>query len=146
MGKNMKTMDGNTAAAYVAMRPMWLVFIRSLRRLSWPIVDEWSATAERIFWPAGGVVEMHRRPERQGRAWFLTAGALTTTLQHPGLLLAIPNLYKIAGELLPGVFHERQGSGQYALSIFGDHSDVMACRQTGPRSGQAVSGSTDPAL
>ena len=137
MGKNMKTMDGNTAAAYVAYAFTDVAGIYPITPSSVmaELVDEWSANGRKnIFGQQVRVVEMQSEAGAAGVVHgSLTAGALTTTFTaSQGLLLMIPNIYKIAGELLPGVFHvSARAVASHALSIFGDHSDVMACRQTG---------------
>ena len=137
MGKNMKTMDGNTAAAYVAYAFTEVAGIYPITPSSVmaELVDEWSANGRKnIFGQPVRVVEMQSEAGAAGVVHgSLTAGALTTTFTaSQGLLLMIPNIYKIAGELLPGVFHvSARAVASHALSIFGDHSDVMACRQTG---------------
>jgi len=137
MGKNMKTMDGNTAAAYVAYAFTDVAGIYPITPSSVmaECVDEWAANGKKnIFGQEVKVVEMQSEAGAAGAVHgSLTAGALTTTFTaSQGLLLMIPNLYKIAGELLPGVFHvSARAVASHALSIFGDHSDVMACRQTG---------------
>ncbi len=99
------------------------------------VVDEWSAHGRKnIFGQPVKVIEMQSEAGAAGAVHgSLAAGALTTTFTaSQGLLLMIPNMYKIAGELLPGVFHvSARAVATHALSIFGDHSDVMACRQTG---------------
>ncbi len=137
MGKNMKTMDGNTAAAHIAYAFTDVAGIYPITPSSVMAehVDEWSANGRKnIFGQEVNVVEMQSEAGAAGTVHgSLTAGALTTTFTaSQGLLLMIPNLYKIAGELLPGVFHvSARAVASHALSIFGDHSDVMACRQTG---------------
>ncbi len=137
MGKNMKTMDGNTAAAHIAYAFTDVAGIYPITPSSVMAehVDEWSANGRKnIFGQEVRVVEMQSEAGAAGTVHgSLTAGALTTTFTaSQGLLLMIPNLYKIAGELLPGVFHvSARALASHALSIFGDHSDVMACRQTG---------------
>ena len=137
MGKNMKTMDGNTAAAHIAYAFTDVAGIYPITPSSVMAerVDEWSANDRKnIFGQEVNVVEMQSEAGAAGTVHgSLTAGALTTTFTaSQGLLLMIPNLYKIAGELLPGVFHvSARALASHALSIFGDHSDVMACRQTG---------------
>jgi len=137
MGKNMKTMDGNTAAAYIAYAFTDVAGIYPITPSSVmaECVDEWAANGKKnIFGQEVKVVEMQSEAGAAGAVHgSLTAGALTTTFTaSQGLLLMIPNLYKIAGELLPGVFHvSARAVASHALSIFGDHSDVMACRQTG---------------
>ncbi len=99
------------------------------------LVDEWSAHGKKnIFGQKVLVTEMQSEAGAAGAVHgSLSAGALTTTFTaSQGLLLMIPNMYKIAGELLPGVFHvSARAIAGHALSIFGDHQDVMAARQTG---------------
>ncbi len=137
MAKNMKTMDGNSAAAHIAYAFTDVAGIYPITPSSVmaELVDEWSANGRKnIFGQEVRVVEMQSEAGAAGTVHgSLTAGALTTTFTaSQGLLLMIPNLYKIAGELLPGVFHvSARAVASHALSIFGDHSDVMACRQTG---------------
>ena len=98
-------------------------------------VDEWATEGrENIFGQTVNVVEMQSEAGAAGAVHgSLAAGALTTTFTaSQGLLLMIPNLYKVAGEQLPGVFNvSARALASHALSIFGDHSDVYACRQTG---------------
>ena len=137
MSKVMKTMDGNTAAAHVAYAFTDVAAIFPITPSS-PMaehVDEWAAHGRKnIFGQEVRVVEMQSEGGAAGAVHgALTTGALTTTFSaSQGLLLMIPNMYKIAGELLPGVFHvSARAVASHALSIFGDHSDVMACRQTG---------------
>jgi len=137
MAKVMKSMDGNTAAAHVAYAFTEVAAIYPITPSS-PMaeaVDEWSAHGRKnIFGQQVKVVEMQSEAGAAGTVHgSLAAGALTTTFTaSQGLLLMIPNMYKIAGELLPGVFHvSARAVAGHALSIFGDHSDVMACRQTG---------------
>lgn len=137
MKKNMKTMDGNTAAAHVAYAFTDVAAIYPITPSSnmAEMVDEWSASGRKnIFGQKVKVVEMQSEAGAAGAVHgSLASGALTTTFTaSQGLLLMIPNMYKIAGELLPGVFHvSARAVASHALSIFGDHSDVMACRQTG---------------
>ena len=137
MGKKMKTMDGNTAAAHIAYAFTDVAGIYPITPSSVMAehVDEWAANGRKnIFGQEVRVVEMQSEAGAAGTVHgSLTAGALTTTFTaSQGLLLMIPNLYKIAGELLPGVLHvSARALASHALSIFGDHSDVMACRQTG---------------
>lgn len=137
MGKNVKTMDGNTAAAHVAYAFTEVAGIYPITPSSTMAehVDEWSANGRKnIFGQEVRVVEMQSEAGAAGAVHgSLVAGALTTTFTaSQGLLLMIPNMYKIAGELLPGVLHvSARAVASHALSIFGDHSDVMACRQTG---------------
>ena len=137
MARNMKTMDGNTAAAHIAYAFTDVAGIYPITPSSVMAehVDEWAAKGRKnIFGQEVKVVEMQSEAGAAGTVHgSLAAGALTTTFTaSQGLLLMIPNLYKIAGELLPGVFHvSARAVASHALSIFGDHSDVMACRQTG---------------
>ncbi len=130
-------MDGNTAAAYVSYAFTEVAGIFPITPSS-PMaeyVDEWAAKGKKnIFGQTVEIVEMQSEGGAAGTVHgSLAAGALTTTYTaSQGLLLMIPNMYKIAGELLPGVFHvSARALSMHALSIFGDHSDVMACRQTG---------------
>ena len=137
MARKFKTMDGNTAAAHVSYAFTEVAGIYPITPSS-PMadnVDQWSAAGRKnIFGNTVKVVEMQSEAGAAGTVHgSLAAGALTTTYTaSQGLLLMIPNMYKIAGELLPSVFHvsARTVSTQ-ALNIFGDHSDVYACRQTG---------------
>ena len=137
MGKKMKTMDGNTAAAHIAyaFTDVAGIFPITPSSVMAEHVDEWAANGRKnIFGQEVKVVEMQSEAGAAGTVHgSLTAGALTTTFTaSQGLLLMIPNLYKIAGELLPGVLHvSARALASHALSIFGDHLDVMACRQTG---------------
>jgi len=137
MAKVMKSMDGNTAAAHVAYAFTDVAAIYPITPSSpmAELVDEWSAHGRKnIFGQQVKVVEMQSEAGAAGTVHgSLAAGALTTTFTaSQGLLLMVPNMYKIAGELLPGVFHvSARAVAGHALSIFGDHSDVMACRQTG---------------
>ncbi len=137
MSKVMKTMDGNEAAAYASYAFTEVAGIFPITPSS-PMaehVDDWAANGKKnIFGQTVKVVEMQSEGGAAGTVHgSLSAGALTTTYTaSQGLLLMIPNMYKIAGELLPGVFHvSARTLASHALSIFGDHSDVMACRQTG---------------
>ena len=135
--RKMKTMDGNTAAAYVsyAFTDVAAIFPITPSSNMAENVDEWAAQGRKnIFGQTVQVVEMQSEGGAAGAVHgSLQAGALTTTYTaSQGLLLMIPNMYKIAGELLPGVFHvSARVIGANAISIFGDHSDVMATRQTG---------------
>jgi pyruvate-ferredoxin/flavodoxin oxidoreductase len=137
MAKKMKTMDGNTAAAHVAYAFTEVAAIYPITPSSTMAesTDEWAAKGQKnIFGQPVKVVEMQSEAGAAGAVHgSLQAGALTTTYTaSQGLLLMIPNMYKIAGELLPGVFHvSARALASHALSIFGDHSDVMATRQTG---------------
>ncbi len=137
MGKSMKTMDGNNAAAYVAYAFSEVAAIYPITPSS-PMAeycDEWAAHGKKnIFGDEMKVIELQSEGGASGAVHgSLQAGALTSTFTaSQGLLLMIPNMYKIAGELLPGVFHvSARTLATQALSIFGDHSDVMATRQTG---------------
>ncbi|RRD93643.1 pyruvate:ferredoxin (flavodoxin) oxidoreductase [Clostridiales bacterium COT073_COT-073] len=137
MGKHMKTMDGNTAASYVSYAFTDVAAIYPITPSSTMAenVDEWAARGQKnIFGETVTVSELQSEGGASGAVHgSLQAGALTTTYTaSQGLLLMIPNMYKIAGELLPGVFHvSARAIAGHALSIFGDHSDVMAARQTG---------------
>ena len=137
MARKLKTMDGNTAAAHVSYAFTEVAGIYPITPSS-PMadyVDQWSAQGRlNIFGNRVKVVEMQSEAGASGTVHgSLAAGALTTTYTaSQGLLLMIPNMYKIAGELLPGVFHvSARTLATHALNIFGDHSDVYACRQTG---------------
>lgn len=137
MAKIMKTMDGNTAASYVsyAFTDVAAIYPITPSSTMAEYVDLWAANGKKnIFGQTVQVTEMQSEAGAAGAVHgSLTAGALTTTFTaSQGLLLMIPNMYKIAGELLPGVFHvSARAVAGHALSIFGDHSDVMAARQTG---------------
>ncbi len=137
MGKTMKTMDGNTAAAYVSYAFTDVAAIYPITPSSnmAEFVDEWAAYGKKnIFGQEVQVSELQSEGGAAGAVHgSLAAGALTTTYTaSQGLLLMVPNMYKIAGELLPGVFHvSARALASHALSIFGDHQDVMATRQTG---------------
>ncbi|MDO5096550.1 MAG: pyruvate:ferredoxin (flavodoxin) oxidoreductase [Peptostreptococcaceae bacterium] len=137
MSKVMKTMDGNTAAAYTSYAFTEVAAIYPITPSSTmaELVDEWSANGmKNIFGQEVKVTEMQSEAGAAGAVHgSLSAGALTSTYTaSQGLLLMIPNMYKIAGELMPGVFHvSARAVAGHALSIFGDHSDVMAARQTG---------------
>src|SRR6056297_2280226 len=135
--KVFKTMDGNTAAAHVAYAFTDVAAIFPITPSS-PMaeyIDAWSANGRKnIFGQQVKVSELQSEAGASGAVHgSLTAGALTSTFTaSQGLLLMIPNMYKISGELLPGVFHvSARAVAGHALSIFGDHSDVMAARQTG---------------
>ena len=137
MARKLKTMDGNTAAAHVSYAFTEVAGIYPITPSS-PMadyVDQWSAQGRKnIFGNRVKVVEMQSEAGAAGTVHgSLAAGALTTTYTaSQGLLLMIPNMYKIAGELLPGVFHvSARTLATHALNIFGDHSDVYSCRQTG---------------
>ncbi len=132
-----KSMDGNTAAAHVAYAFTEVAAIYPITPSS-PMadsVDIWSAAGQKnIFGTQVNVMEMQSEAGAAGAVHgSLAAGAMTTTFTaSQGLLLMIPNMYKIAGELLPSVFHvSARCVASHALNIFGDHSDVYACRQTG---------------
>ncbi|MGL5676716.1 MAG: pyruvate:ferredoxin (flavodoxin) oxidoreductase [Cellulosilyticaceae bacterium] len=137
MAKKMMTIDGNTAASYVAYAFTDVAAIYPITPSSnmAEVVDEWAAQGRKnIFGQTVSVVEMQSEAGAAGTFHgSLQAGALTTTFTaSQGLLLMIPNMYKVAGELLPGVFHvSARALAAQALSIFGDHQDVMAARQTG---------------
>ncbi len=137
MGKIKITTDGNGAAAHVAYHYTDVAAIYPITPSSnmAESVDEWAAKGRKnIFGQVVRVTEMQSEGGAAGAVHgSLSAGALTTTFTaSQGLLLMVPNMYKIAGELLPAVFHVTARSvATHALSIFGDHSDVMACRQTG---------------
>ena len=137
MSRHFKTMDGNNAAAYVSYAFTEVAGIYPITPSS-PMadyVDQWAAQGvKNIFGTTVKVAEMQSEAGAAGTVHgSLAAGALTTTYTaSQGLLLMIPNMYKIAGELLPTVFHvSARTVAAQALNIFGDHSDVMACRQTG---------------
>ncbi|MDR0851773.1 MAG: pyruvate:ferredoxin (flavodoxin) oxidoreductase [Clostridiales Family XIII bacterium] len=135
--KIIKTMDGNTAAAYVSYAFTDVASIYPITPSSTmaEVVDEWAAHGKKNIF--GQVVKLQEMQSEAGAAGAvhgsLAVGALTTTYTaSQGLLLMIPNMYKIAGELLPGVFHvSARTLAAHALCIFGDHSDVMSARQTG---------------
>ena len=137
MVRKMKSMDGNNAAAHVSYAFSEVAAIYPITPSS-PMadfVDQWSANGQKnIFGTQVKVVEMQSEAGAAGAVHgSLGAGALTTTYTaSQGLLLMIPNMYKIAAEQLPCVFHvSARTVSTHALNIFGDHSDVMACRQTG---------------
>ena len=137
MSKGMKTMDGNQAAATAsyALTEVAAIFPITPSTPMAEGVDEWSAHGmKNLFGQPVKVAEMQSEAGAAGALHgSLASGALTTTYTaSQGLLLMIPNMYKIAGELLPAVFHvTARAVAAHALSIFGDHQDVMACRQTG---------------
>ncbi len=137
MSKIKMTVDGNTAAAYISYAFTDVAAIYPITPSSnmAESVDEWSAKGKKnIFGQKVRVVEMQSEAGAAGALHgSLQAGALTTTFTaSQGLLLMIPNMYKVAGELLPAVFHvSARAIATHALSIFGDHQDVMAARQTG---------------
>ena len=135
--KNISIMDGNEAAAYIAYKTNEVCAIYPITPSSamgeW--VDEWSAKGQtNIFGQVPKVIEMQSEAGAAGAIHgALQGGALSSTFTcSQGLLLMIPNMYKIAGELTPTVFHiAARALSTHALSIFGDHSDVMAVRSTG---------------
>jgi len=135
--KKMKTMDGNNAAAHIAyaFTDVAAIFPITPSSTMAEYVDEWSAQGlKNIFGQTVRVAEMQSEAGAAGAVHgSLQSGALTTTFTaSQGLLLMIPNMYKMAGELLPGVFHvSARAVAANSLSIFGDHQDVMATRQTG---------------
>ncbi|HSQ33522.1 MAG TPA: pyruvate:ferredoxin (flavodoxin) oxidoreductase, partial [Peptostreptococcaceae bacterium] len=137
MAKIMKTVDGNTAAAYVAyaftdVAPIYPITPSTNMAEAF---DEWSAQGKKnVFGQKVSVVELQSEAGAAGAMHgSLQTGALTSTFTaSQGLLLMLPNMFKMAGELLPGVFHvSARAVAAHALSIFGDHQDVMAARQTG---------------
>ena len=137
MARKFKSMDGNNAAAYVSYAFTEVAGIYPITPSSpmADLVDQWAAAGQKnIFGTTVKVCEMQSEAGAAGTVHgSLAAGAMTTTYTaSQGLLLMIPNMYKIAGELLPCVFHvSARTVSTHALNIFGDHSDVMACRQTG---------------
>ena len=137
MKREMKTMDGNHAAAHVAYAYTDVAAIYPITPSTTmaEVVDEWAAMGRKnMFGETVQVTEMQSEAGAAGAVHgSLAAGALTTTFTaSQGLLLMIPNLYKMAGERLPGVLHvSARAIATHALSIFGDHSDIYACRQTG---------------
>ena len=137
MARKMKTMDGNQAAAHASYAYTEVAAIYPITPSSVmpEHIDEWATEGRKnIFGETVQVTEMQSEAGAAGAVHgSLAAGALTTTFTaSQGLLLMIPNLYKVAGEQLPGVFHvSARALASHALSIFGDHSDVYACRQTG---------------
>ncbi|WP_276901157.1 pyruvate:ferredoxin (flavodoxin) oxidoreductase [Blautia hydrogenotrophica] len=137
MARKMKTMDGNHAAAHAsyAFSDVAALYPITPSSVMAEATDEWATQGRKnIFGREVQVTEMQSEAGAAGAVHgSLAAGALTTTYTaSQGLLLMIPNLYKIAGEQLPGVFNvSARALASHALSIFGDHSDVMACRQTG---------------
>ena len=136
-GRRMATMDGNEAAASVAHRVSEVIAIYPITPSSpmGEFSDEWSAKGKKNIWGTiPSVAEMQSEGGAAGAVHgALQAGSLTTTFTaSQGLLLMIPNMYKIAGELTAMVMHvSARCVATHALSIFGDHSDVMAVRQTG---------------
>jgi pyruvate-ferredoxin/flavodoxin oxidoreductase len=137
MAKKMKTIDGNTAAAHVAYAMSEVAAIYPITPSSpiGEICDEWAANGRKNVF--GQTLLVRQLQSEAGAAaavhGSLAAGALTSTYTaSQGLLLMIPNMYKMSGELLPGVLHvTARAIAAHALSIFGDHQDVMAVRQTG---------------
>ena len=137
MSKKMKTMDGNAAAAYISYAFTDVAAIYPITPSS-PMaenVDEMAAKGKKnLFGQKVNIIEMESEAGAAGAVHgSLQAGALTTTYTaSQGMLLMIPNMYKISGELLPGVFHvSARALATSSLNIFGDHQDVMAARQTG---------------
>ena len=137
MARKMKTMDGNHAAAHAsyAFTDVAAIFPITPSSVMAEATDEWATQGRlNMFGQTVQVTEMQSEAGAAGTVHgSLAAGALTTTYTaSQGLLLMIPNLYKVAGERLPGVFNvSARALASHALSIFGDHSDVYACRQTG---------------
>lgn len=137
MARKMKTMDGNNAAAWAAypFTEVAAIYPITPSSVMAEVTDQWSAKGQtNIFGQPVRVIEMQSEAGAAGTVHgSLAAGALTTTYTaSQGLLLMIPNMYKIAGELLPCVIHvSARCVASHALNIFGDHSDVYACRQTG---------------
>ena len=137
MARKMKTMDGNQAAAHAsyAFTEVAAIYPITPSSVMPEHVDEWATEGRKNL--LGQTVQVTEMQSEAGAAGAvhgsLAAGALTTTFTaSQGLLLMIPDLYKVAGEQLPGVFDvSARAVASHALSIFGDHSDVMACRQTG---------------
>src|SRR5512138_3573296 len=137
MKRNQVTIEGNEAAAYIAHKTNEVIAIYPITPSS-PMgeyADHWSATGVKNLWGSiPKVIEMQSEAGAAGAVHgSLQAGALTTTFTaSQGLLLKLPNMFKIAGELTPAVFHiAARTLATHALSIFGDHSDVMAARTTG---------------
>ena len=137
MARKMKTMDGNNAAAWASypFTEVAAIFPITPSSPMAEVTDQWSAKNKKnLFGQPVQVVEMQSEAGAAGAVHgSLSAGALTTTYTaSQGLLLMIPNMYKIAGELIPSVIHvSARCVSSHALNIFGDHSDVYACRQTG---------------
>src|SRR5512133_3621868 len=137
MERRKVTIDGNTAAAYIAHATNEVIAIYPITPSSvmGELSDEYSAKGKKNIWgTVPSVVEMQSEAGAAGAVHgALTTGALTTTFTaSQGLLLMIPNMYKIAGEATAAVFHiAARAIAAQALSIFGDHQDVMAARQTG---------------
>lgn len=137
MARKMKTMDGNNAAAWASypFTDVSAIYPITPSSVMAEVTDQWAAKDKKnLFGDPVSVVEMQSEAGAAGTVHgSLSAGALTTTYTaSQGLLLMIPNMYKIAGELLPNVIHvSARCVSSHALNIFGDHSDVYACRQTG---------------
>ena len=137
LSRTYQTMDGNQAAAHVAYAYTEAAAIYPITPSSpmAELVDEWTSKGHtNVFGKPVLVSEMQSEAGAAGAVHgALIAGALATTFtSSQGLLLMLPNLYRIAGELLPGVFHVAARTiATHALSIFGDHSDIYACRQSG---------------
>nr|MCR5341878.1 pyruvate:ferredoxin (flavodoxin) oxidoreductase [Butyrivibrio sp.] len=137
MARNMKTMDGNEAAAYAsyAFTEVAAMYPITPSSVMPEHVDEWATAGKKnIFGRTVQITEMQSEAGAAGAVHgSLVAGALTSTYTaSQGLLLMIPDIYKVAGERLPGVFNvSARCVASHALNIFGDHSDVYACRQTG---------------
>ena len=137
MARKMKTMDGNTAAAWASYAFTDVAAIYPITPSSnmAEVTDKWATEGkENLFGNTVKIAEMQSEAGAAGAVHgSLTAGALTTTYTaSQGLLLMIPNMYKIAGELLPSVINvSARALASHALSIFGDHQDIYACRQTG---------------
>ena len=137
MARKMKTMDGNRAVAHVtyAFTDVAAIYPITPSSVMADLTDKFSAQGvKNHFGREVQVTEMQSEGGASGAVHgSLAAGALTTTYTaSQGLLLMIPNMYKMAGELLPGVIHvSARALTSHALSIFGDHSDIYACRQTG---------------
>ncbi len=137
MVKKMKTMDGNTATSHIAyaLSDVACIYPITPSSVMGELADDWAAAGRKNL--MGQTVTVREMQSEAGAAGAvhgsLAAGALTSTFTaSQGLLLMIPNMYKISGELLPGVFHvSARAIAAHALSIFGDHQDVMAARQTG---------------
>lgn len=134
MSRKMKTMDGNSAAAHVsyAFTDVAAIYPITPSSVMADESDKYAAAGRKnIFGREVQITEMQSEAGAAGAVHgSLAAGALTTTYTaSQGLLLMIPNMYKIAGELLPGVIHvSARALASHALSIFGDHSDIYACR------------------
>ncbi|MDE5737210.1 MAG: pyruvate:ferredoxin (flavodoxin) oxidoreductase, partial [Oscillospiraceae bacterium] len=137
MARKMKTMDGNNAAAWASypFTDVSAIYPITPSSVMAEVTDQWAAKDKKnLFGDPVTIVEMQSEAGAAGTVHgSLSAGALTTTYTaSQGLLLMIPNMYKIAGELLPNVIHvSARCVSSHALNIFGDHSDVYACRQTG---------------